>query len=174
LEVSSGLSDPFDTVFDLIIKNKGNIQIAYFYQNKEDMMNILKNPEAMVGADADHDIDYFDSEKVGGCHPRGISTFTKFLRLIREEKIMPIEDAVRRITYLPAETARLDHIGLLLEGYHADVCIFDWKSISETNDYAHPYRKNKGIDYVIVNGNVVVEKGRFNGLKAGKFLKKRD
>ncbi len=171
--VSGGVSDPFDTVFDLIIKNGGNIQIAYFYINKEDMMNIIKTPEVMIGADVGHDIDYFDSENTGGGHPRAISTFPKYLRIIREGKIMPLEDAIRRITFLPAETARIDQIGLLLEGYQADVCIFDWDRISETNDYSHPFRRNQGIEYVIVKGNVAVEKGKYNGSKSGTWLKRR-
>jgi N-acyl-D-amino-acid deacylase len=166
-------TDPYETVYDLIIENNGNVGMAYFYQNAEDMMNILKKPYVMVGADSGHNIQHYDNETTGGGHPRSMSTFTKHLRIVREQKILTLEDAIKRITSLPAETAKLDNVGVLKEGYNADICIFDWNKISDTNDYLHPFRKNSGIEYVIVNGQVVVEEGNYNGVKAGKMLKRR-
>jgi N-acyl-D-amino-acid deacylase len=165
--------DPYNTVFDIIVENNGNVGMAYFYQNEEDMMNILKKPFVMVGADSGHNIQHYDELAVGGGHPRSMSTFTKYLRIIREGKIVSLEEAIRRITSLPAETAKLDNVGVLKEGYNADICIFDWNKISDTNDYLHPFRTNSGIEFVFVNGQVVVEKGNYNGVKAGRMLKKR-
>ena len=102
-----------------------------------------------------------------------MSTFPKHVRLVRENGLFPLEKAVEKITAIPARAAHLADTGMLLEGYRADVCVFDWNAVGETNDFIRPYAKNKGIGWVIVNGAIVVENGDYNGARPGKLLKRR-
>lgn len=167
-------TDEISTVFDLLMENRGDVDAAYFYQNEQDMLQILASPFVMGGTDSGHNIMQFDREQLGGAHPRAMSTFPKRLRLVRERNILPLEEEIRRICYLPAEMCKLDGIGLLLEGYHADICVFDWEQIRENNDYHHPFRKNTGIELVVVNGEIAVQNGDYTGLKAGRLARRRN
>ena len=167
-------TDEISTVFDLLMENRGDVDAAYFYQNEQDMLQILASPFVMGGTDSGHNIMQFDREQQGGAHPRAMSTFPKRLRLVRERNILPLEEEIRRICYLPAEMCKLDGIGLLLEGYHADICVFDWEQIRENNDYHHPFRKNTGIELVVVNGEIAVQNGDYTGMKAGRLARRRN
>ncbi len=164
---------PIDVTFDLLVENSGDVDAAYFYQNEEDMLTILAHSETMAGADVGHNLEHYDHNKMNGAHPRGMSTFPKRLRMVRESNMFSLEEEIRRICYLPAQTANIDGIGLLLEGYQADICVFDWQRITENNDFMYPFKKNTGIDTVIVRGQIAVTHGEFTGIRAGMVLKKR-
>lgn len=163
----------YDTMYDLITANNGNVLMAYFGQNNEDMLHILSMPFIMGGTDTGHNVEVFGAETAGGAHPRGMSTFPRHIRLVRGKALFTPEQTVHKLTAMAAEAAGIDGIGRLLEGYNADLVVFDWDTIGETNDFLHPYRKNMGVDYVIVNGEVAVENGSYNGARAGKLLTKR-
>ena len=167
-------SDAMETTFDLLTENSGDVDAAYFYQNEQDMLRILAAPFTMGGTDSGHNIMQFDREQQGGAHPRAMSTFPKRLRLVREQNILPLEEEIKRICYLPAEMCKLDNVGLLREGYHADICVFDWANIRENNDYHFPFRKNTGIELVVVNGEIAVLNGDYTGVKAGRMIRRRN
>lgn len=167
-------ADEMATVFALLTENNGDVDAAYFYQNEQDMLDILAAPFVMGGTDSGHNILQYDREQQSGAHPRAMSTFPKRLRLVREQNILPLEEEIRRICFLPAEMCKLDDIGLLLEGYHADICVFDWEQVCENNDYHHPFRKNTGIELVVVNGEVAVRNGDYTGMKAGRLICRRN
>lgn len=165
-------ADAYATLFDLLVENGGDVDAAFFYQNEADMMAILADVNVAGGSDCNHHVARFDPEQRGGAHPRSISTFPKHLRLVRENRLYSLEQAVRRLTGQPAAMAGLGQTGLLLEGYPADICIFDWEGIGETNDFLYPFRRNRGLDYVLVNGTVAVENGVYNGARAGRMLRR--
>lgn len=165
--------DAYETMYDILVKNNAAPSMAYFHICESDMLRILAKPYVMVGADAGHNVERFPRDTRCGAHPRAMSTFPKHLRLVREHKLFPLEQAIEKITAMPARAAHLDGVGLLLEGYHADICVFDWKTIGEANDFIYPYAKNKGISHVVVNGVIAVENGDYNGARAGRLLKVR-
>lgn len=163
-------ADPTETLFDLIVDNRGDADAAYFYQNEVDMLAILASPYTMGGSDCGHNVAHFDPETPGGQHPRAVSTFPKHLRMVRERGLFSLEEAVRRITLQPARMVGLADTGVLREGFRADLCVFDWEHVSETNDYLHPHRRNLGIDHVLVNGQIAVENGVYTGIRSGAML----
>lgn len=164
--------DPFDVCFDLLVENDGVAQAVYFSQNQSDMMRLIEHPYVMGGSDWSNYPKMFDEDKVGGGHPRGSSTFVQRLALIRDNKLRTLENSVYSITGLPAEMAGIPSIGVLKEGARADVCVFDYEKLGTTSDYIHPFRKNTGIDFVVVGGKLAVENGKYNGEMNGKLLKR--
>lgn len=166
-------ADEYEVMYDIIVKNSAAPSMAYSHICEPDMMRILAKPYVMAGADSGHNIARFARDARCGAHPRAMSTFPKHLRLVRENGLFPLEKAVERITAMPARAAHLADTGMLLEGYRADICVFDWNNVGETNDFIHPYAKNKGIGWVIVNGAIAVENGDYDGARPGKLLKRR-
>lgn len=164
--------DPWDVCYDLLITNDGMAQGIYFNQNESDMMRIIAHPYVMGGSDWSNYQTHLDRDKVGGGHPRGTSTFITRLALLRDHGLQTLEQAVHSVTGLPAEMSGIDGIGCLKEGAHADICVFDYAALGADSDYLHPFRKNRGLSYVVVNGKVAVENGESNGVKNGRVLKK--
>ncbi len=162
--------DPYETTYDLLEQNAGRVHTAFFMQNDEDMMRILAHPHITAGSDWWHEPVRYGAEKLGGAHPRGMATLPRHLRLVRENNLMPMEKAVYRLTGMAAEICGVPGIGYLREGYDANICVFDWETIGDTNDYLHPFAPNTGIRWVLVNGKVAVEEGKATGVKAGKRL----
>ena len=164
---------PWDVCYDLLVENQGMAQGIYFSQNQSDMMRIIAHPYVMGGSDWSDYEKHQDTERVGGGHPRGTSTFVTRLALLRDHGLLTLEQAVHSITGLPAEMSGIDGIGKLQEGAHADLCVFDYAQLGASSDYLHPFRPNRGIHYVLVNGQIAVEQGKHNGARAGQVLKKR-
>lgn len=162
---------PFDACIDLLAANEGIVQGIYFAQNDSDLLHFLKQPWVMAGSDWSDYRAVVDSEKKGGSHPRGMATMVHRLELIRDNGLWSLEDAIYRMTGMPSEVYGLPMIGKLQEGKHADITIFDYQKIKSNADYDHPYRRNEGIEYVVVNGGVAVEHGAFTGLKNGHVLR---
>ena len=93
------------------------------------------------------------------------------LELIREHGLWSLEEAIYRMTGMPSEVYGLPMIGKLKEGLNADITIFDYENVKAMCDYDYPFRRNQGIEYVIVNGGIAVEHGEFTGLLNGKVLR---
>lgn len=164
--------DPWDVCYDLLIANDGQAQGIYFNQNESDMMRIIAHPYVMGGSDWSNYPSHPDRDKVGGGHPRGTSTFITRLALLRDHGLATLEAAVHSVTGLPAEMSGIPEIGLVKEGYRADLCVFDYAALKADSDYLHPFRQNHGLDYVLVGGKPAVEHGAYNGTKNGSVLKK--
>ena len=108
-------------------------------------------------------------------HPRGYGTNARVLaRYVRELKLIELEDAVRRMTSLPAQKFGLPHKGILREGFDADIVIFDPATVTDKAEFTNPHQFSTGIPYVIVNGAVVIENSTHTGVKSGKSLRKPD
>jgi len=163
---------PFDAVCDILIANNGVVSAIYFSQNESDMLRILAHPRVMVGCDASDALEHYDPEKPAGGHPRSNSTMVRRLELIRDHKLMDLETAIHRMTGLPAQVAHLPGIGLLKEGYAADICVLDYANLKANSDYICPNRKNEGIAYVVVNGKIAVKDNTFTGVKNGRILRR--
>lgn len=159
--------DPYDTIFDLIIDNKGEVEAAYFMMDDEDIERIMKHKFVMGGTDSAH-----VSEKIPAGHPRFTGTFVKILsKYVRDKGIVELEEGIRKLTSLPADIAELKTKGLLKEGYDADIVIFDYENLKANSDFTNPSAPNEGIKYVLVNGKVAVKNDAVTGICAGKVIR---
>jgi len=108
----------------------------------------------------------------GHPHPRNYGTFPRILgHYVREERVLTLEDAVRRMTSLGAQRLGLKDRGLLREGYWADVVVFDPKYVSDKATFQNPKQYPEGINYVLVNGRIVIDRGNHTGERPGNVLR---
>jgi N-acyl-D-amino-acid deacylase len=132
----------------------------------EDVERIMKYPFNMFASDAS--VRVFGQ---GSPHPRGYGTNARVLsKYVRDEKIISLEEAIRRMTSLPAQKFGLNDRGLLREGYAADILIFDEKEVKDISTYDKPHAFSKGFKYIMVNGQLVVENEKHLGTRNGKAL----
>lgn len=162
------LSEPYEALFDLLLEIRGNSQTIHFMLDEEDVKKVISSPLSSICSDSWA----MSPTSPGKPHPRAYGAFPKVLgRYVREEKILRIEEAIRKMTSLPASKVRLKNRGLLKEGFWADITIFDPAKIKDTATYQDPQQYPTGIKYVIVNGGVSVEDGKLTYAKFGKILK---
>ena len=162
--------DPYDAIIDLLISERAEVKAASFGVCDEDLVRIMQYPHTMFGSDGGIN----EAQKATGVHhPRTYGTFPRVLgTYVRERKILTLEDAIRRMTSLPAQFLRLKDRGMLREGMYADVTIFDPRRIVDiSNPTENVSRYSEGVEYVIVNGKLAGEKGEPTGTLAGKVLK---
>ena len=143
---------------------------AFFFGMSEDnLRRILCEPYVMLGTDASLRAPTgLLSEDYP--HPRAYGSFPRYLRMVVDEALMPLPEAVRKITALPAEHFGLKDRGVIAEGKKADLVIFDPAAVRDTADYGHPHRLAQGIEHVIVNGALTIENGQLTGRRAGRVL----
>lgn len=162
--------DPFDLMFDFIVK-KESLDLVNFAMNEEDVCTVMKHPLSMIGSDGWAFAPYgvLSENKT---HPRSYGTYPRILgKYVREEKIMPLEEAIRKMTSLPAQKLGLMDRGLIREGAWADVVVFNPKRVIDEATYKNPHQYPKGIEYVLVNGEVVVDNEEHTGALCGKVLR---
>lgn len=162
--------DPYDAAFDLLIAENGRVQMNYYAMLEDDVMTFLRQPKAMIGSDAMS----LSTEGVmafGKPHPRAFGTPTRFLgRYVRDKKILPFEEAVKKMTSQPATRLGLKARGLIEKDYYADIVIFDPATVGDKATYADPKQYSQGIETVIVNGKVVVDHGVQKDVFFGRVL----
>jgi N-acyl-D-amino-acid deacylase len=161
--------DPFDLTFNLIIE-KENPELIELAMREEDVCIVINHPLSMVGSDGWALAPYgvLGESKT---HPRSYGTYPRILsKYVREEKILSVEDAIRKMTSLPAQKLGLRDRGMLRKGMWADVVVFDPSKVMDEATYEDPHKYPEGIDYVLVNGNIVVDKGKHTGTLPGKVL----
>ncbi|GAB4026957.1 N-acyl-D-amino-acid deacylase family protein [Spirosoma gilvum] len=156
-----------DLVMELMEKaDLKRIQMIYHTMSETDVENILRYPNTMIASDAG--VAKFGS---GMPHPRAYGTNARVLgRYVRERQIIPLEEAIRRMTSLPAQRFHLADRGLLRPGYAADIVVFDEKTVSDKATYDQPHAYTTGIPYVLVNGEPVIDNGKHNGQRPGQLL----
>ena len=164
--------DPLEALFDFVLADKGLTGALYFIANEDDLQYGLKQPWSSIGLDAgESPLDGPLFEPHG--HPRAFGSMPRFLgHYVRDLKMMPLEQAIRKITSLPAQREHLTHRGLLKEGFFADITIFDPATIIDKATYAEPAQLSQGVKYVLVNGQIEFEDGRMTGVMAGKALRR--
>ena len=145
----------------------GGASAVFHGMSEEDIRRIMQYPFNMFASDAT--IRVLGS---GFPHPRGYGTNARVLaKYVREEKIITLEEAVRRMTSLPAQKFQLNDRGILKAGYAADVIIFDENTVKDLSTFENPHAYSTGFKYVIVNGQLTVENEIHLGTRAGKPLK---
>jgi dihydroorotase/N-acyl-D-amino-acid deacylase len=165
-----GDKDPADTCFNLILEEGNYIYGIYHNMSEDDVRLVMKLPWVAIASDGAA----LRPEGVLGDglpHPRSYGTNPRVLgEYVRDQKILSLEDAVRKMTGLPAQIMRLKDRGVLREGAWADVVVFDPKTVQDVGTFEKPKQYPRGIDQVIVNGVVVVENGTHTGAKPGKVV----
>ena len=152
-------------VFEII--KGGGATAVYHAINSDDVDRIMQHPMTSIASDGP--ITVFG---VGSPHPRTYGTFARVLgRYVRDRNILSLEEAIRKMTSLPANILSIDRRGLIKEGYYADISIFDPATIIDKATFEEPHQYAEGINSVIVNGKVVVENGAHNGNRPGKVLR---
>jgi N-acyl-D-aspartate/D-glutamate deacylase len=162
---------PLDTLFDLVLADKAQTGAIYFIASENDLRFGLKQPWTSIGLDANElslDGPLFEPQS----HPRAFGSMPRFLgHYVRDEHLLPLEQAVRKITSLPAQRERLRDRGLLKTGYFADVTIFDPATIQDRATYEKPTQLSEGVQYVFVNGELEYMASGVTGVKTGKVLR---
>ena len=146
---------------------KGGAQMVYQVMDEPDVQNIMKQPFTMIASDAG--VRRFGS---GVPHPRGYGNNARVLgRYVRELKIISLEDAIRKMTSLPAQTFNLRDRGQIREGFGADLVIFDETRVGDKSTYPQPHQYSEGFTTVIVNGGVVFDGTKMTGIMSGQALR---
>jgi len=160
-----------DALFDFILADNAQTGALYFMADEQDLLYALKQPWTSIGLDANElslDGPLFEPHT----HPRAFGSMARFLgHYVREQQLMPLEQAIRKITSMPAEREHLTDRGLLKIGFYADVTVFDSATIIDEATYANPAQLSKGVDYVFVNGQLEYDHGALTGAKAGRALR---
>ncbi len=163
--------DPADAAFDLLLQGSGRVSALYYMMTESDIETAIKFPWISFGSDASASATLADPNTAGMGHPRGYGNFPRVIaKYVREKKILTLSEAIRKMTSWPATRMRLASRGLIKEGCWADVVIFDYDKIQDGATYDFPFRTPTGIDFVLVNGQVVIEKGKHTGAKPGKVI----
>jgi len=153
-----------ETVMDMM--GKGGASMIFHGMSDEDVERIMGYPFNMFASDAS--IRVFGQ---GAPHPRGYGTNARILgKYVQEKSVLSLEEAVRRMTSLPAQKFGLNDRGLLKEGMAADIVVFDEKEVADVSTYEKPHAYSKGFWYVLVNGQLVVESGVHTGVRSGRVL----
>ena len=161
---------PVDALMDIVIADKGNTSKISFSMNEDDMRAALKHPLVSMctdsGASATDGI--FSTERN---HPRGWGSTARILgRYVRDEKLLTLEEAVRKMTSLPASRMRLVDRGQVRPGFFADLAVFEPDTIIDRSTYVNPWQYSAGIPYVAVNGQLVVDNGKITEARPGRIL----
>lgn len=163
--------DPLDILFDILIAEGGSVPTVYEHHTEKDMNLAMQQPWCSIGSDGSaYAIE--GPLRRGNPHPRNFGTFPRVLGVyVRERNVLRLEDAIRKMTSLNAAKIGLNDRGQLRSGNFADVTIFDADRVIDKSTYTDPFHYNEGIEFVIVNGRVVLEKGKSTGAKPGRPLK---
>lgn len=163
--------DPADAAFDLLLQGTGRVSALYYMMTEPDIDVAIRYPWVSFGSDASASARLADPNTAGSGHPRGYGNFPRVIaRYVRDKKILTLPEAIRKMTSWPATRLRLESRGLIKEGCWADVVIFDYDKIQDNSTYEFPFRTPTGIDFVMVNGQVVIEKGKHTGARPGKVM----
>jgi len=162
--------DPLEAAFDLIVISEGQVSAVFFDQLEDNVRTLMRHPLVVVGSDgsalAAHGV--LGQHKP---HPRSYGTFPRVLgRYVREEKVLSLEEAVKKMTSVTAERFGLTDRGVIREGAFADLVLFDALTVADRATFTDPHQYPVGIPYVLVNGVVVIDQGQHTGALPGQVL----
>lgn len=162
--------DPVDVLFKVLVDNGASVPTVYFHHSEEDMRYALKTPFVSIGSDGTA-IATTGLLAQQHPHPRYYGTFPRVLgRYVRDEKVITMEEAIRKMTSANASKLRIFDRGLLRAGFPADVTVFDPKTIIDNATFDQPHQYATGVQYVIVNGTVVLDQGNHTGARPGTIV----
>ena len=156
-------TEPVDFVMDLIVEEEGQVVMLLFTACEEDLVAAMKKPYCMIGSDG--------IPATGRTHPRLHGSFPRFLsKYVLRDKLMSLEEGIRRITSLPAQVYNLTDRGTLKEGAYADMVVFDPAQIEDKATYEDPALLPVGVQYIFLAGQMAVNRGSFEGHRFGNFI----
>jgi N-acyl-D-amino-acid deacylase len=164
-------ADLLDELLDVLIDQDGSVPTVFAHHTEEDMQFALRQPWCSVGSDGSA---YAISGplKRGNPHPRNFGTFPRVLGVyVREQHLLTLEDAIRKMTSLNAAKIGLKDRGTLRVGAFADITLFDEGRVIDRSTYTEPFQYSDGIEYVLVNGQVVLDRGKHTGARSGRALR---
>ena len=170
-EIAAGLHmSVVEAMRHILLRCGGIVNCSYHSIDRNDMLKIMARSDIAVASDGTA---FALAHLSGKPHPRNTSTFPCFFKTVREEKMMSIEDAVYKVTALPATLMGLgERIGSLKPGYAGDIVVFDPYTIADKATYQEPWLSPVGIDYVWVNGELALDNGKITGNRPGRFYRK--
>lgn len=165
-----GKSEP-DAAWDLVLAGRGRVMAIYHMMSEQDVEKALRFPWTSIGSDAGAALNATQGDDLGLPHPRAYGNHVRVIsRYVKERRVLTLEEAVRKMTSWPATRMRLPLRGSIKEGHWADVTIFDLERLQDRATYEQPTQYPTGIEYVLVNGVVTIDRGQHTGAKAGRVL----
>jgi len=162
---------PPEAIIDLVIEDDSRVNTVYFLMSEENVRRQIRLLWVSFCSDAGS----LAPEGVflrSSTHPRAYGNFARLLgKYIRDERVIPLEEAIRRLTALPAENLKLDRRGRLKTGYYADIVVFDPQRVSDHATYENPHQYATGVIHVFVNGTQVLKGGEHTGAKPGQVVR---
>jgi len=162
---------PQETVMDLVIDDNSNVSAVFFSMSEDNLRKQIAQPWMMFGSDGKS----MAPEGVflkSATHPRAYGNFARLLgKYVRDEQVITLEEAVRRLTSLPASTMKIARRGALKEGYYADVVVFDPAKIQDHSTFENPHQLSTGMSHVFVNGVQVLSDGEHTGATPGRVVR---
>jgi len=163
--------EPVDMLFEILIEERLVVDAIFSSMHDGNMRRFLSLPYCMIGTDSSAR-SFSGKTFKGRPHPRGFGSFPRFLgRLVRDNNLLNMAEAIRKITMLPAKTFGIHKRGTISRGSFADIVIFDHERILDRATFDEPFLKPEGIHYVIVNGVPALWEGRLTGSQSGRILK---
>ncbi len=164
-------TSPEDTIVDLVIENDGDVGSAYFIMDEDNIRRKIARPWVAFGSDAESSAPEGVFLK-SSTHPRAYGNFARLLgKYVRDEQVIPLAEAIRRLTAFPADNLGLADRGRLRAGHYADIVVFDPATIQDHATYAQPQQYATGVLYVLVNGVPVLFDGEHTGATPGRFVR---
>ena len=164
--------EPADAAWDLVAAGRGRVMAIYHMMGEDDIETALRFPWISIGSDAGASLRPGETDVLGLAHPRSYGNHVRVLsHYVKKRGVLTLEEAVRKMTSWPATRMRLADRGVIREGAWADVTIFDLESLDDRATYDEPTRSPTGIEWVLVNGVVVLEQGKHTGAKPGHVLR---
>jgi N-acyl-D-amino-acid deacylase len=160
-----------DTAMDLVVEDGSRVQVVYFLMSEDNVRRQIRLPWVSFGSDASSMAPEGVFVKTS-THPRAYGNFARVLgKYVRDERALPLEEAIRKLTSLPAATLRVKERGQLAPGYLADVVVFDPKTVADRATYEQPHQYSTGVRHVFVNGVQVLKDGEHTGAKPGRVVR---
>jgi N-acyl-D-amino-acid deacylase len=162
--------DPIDFIFDLLIEEKGSVKTLVFCMDETDIKTIMSHPKTIIGSDGRAVATYGELHK-GSTHPRYYGAFPRILgKYVRDEKVLSLENAIQKMTSMPAAIIGLENRGTLASNMVADITIFDPETVSDMATFENSHQYSKGIEYVIIGGNIIIDHGVHSDKMVGRVL----
>ncbi len=164
-------TSPEETAMDLVIQDGTRVGTVYFLMSEDNVKKQIKLPYISFGSDAEAPAPEGDFLK-SSTHPRAYGNFARLLgKYVRDEKVIPLEEAIYKLTSLSANKLKIQKRGLLQPGYYADIAIFDPAKVKDNATFEKPHQYSDGMIHVFVNGVQVLKNGEHTGAKPGRFVK---
>jgi N-acyl-D-amino-acid deacylase len=162
---------PAGTIIDLVVHDNSPVESIFFLMTEENVRKLIVLPWVSFGSD-EQSIATEGLFLKSFPHPRAYGNFSRLLgKYVREEKLMPLEEAIRKLTSLPANNMKIQKRGMLKDGYFADIVVFDPQKISDHATFSNPHQYSTGVSDVFVNGRQVLKNGEHTGMMPGRIIR---